>query len=215
MECVILTLLFVFLLSSFLSMTAFHELRESFIDSPSLSTSGPPSQETQSLSPTRFGIKKEEEPFRRTEERLIENGLQDTQFDNEIMQYQVQHRRDAPRAPPVTTSAPPPQSPATTDYESVIADQHVYMPAHLWKAASYRAPVCATQTTNIVQPVFTDGYTADIMEFTGVGSIMPLFQYTETPTAFNHEKKYYDRLVMESKRRDAATLQRSVTGATS
>ena len=55
-----------------------------------------------------------------------------------------------------------------------------YMPPSLWSVPQQRPPVCIPQTKTTPTPVFTNSSYTDVMEFTGLGTIMPRFQYQET-----------------------------------
>jgi hypothetical protein len=54
-----------------------------------------------------------------------------------------------------------------------------FMPNTLWSVPQQRPPVCAKTNKCEVCPVFTSGVPVDALTYTGVGSIMPSFNYKE------------------------------------
>lgn len=114
-----------------------------------------------------------------------------TDFDREIMVKQIEDRKKKKSASvakkPKKNYLPPPDPDLPSPYG------YVYMPNRLWRSNQYKPPVCYSNTTNIVQPVYTSGYSSSLLEFTGLGSILPTFEFNENPGDLR-EKKYFDSL---------------------
>lgn len=77
--------------------------------------------------------------------------------------------------------------------------EYVYMPSKLWRNEMYRAPVCyQTTAQQIVHPMFSPGTPMDVVEFTGIGSILPTFQYENDQYNNESEKQSYLDMVKKS-----------------
>lgn len=76
----------------------------------------------------------------------------------------------------------------------------VYMPNTLWSVPQKRPPVCITDSKCAVQPTFSSSKFADVYEYTGVGTIMPNFEYKEKPTSSHPDKEKYLQKVSEKKK---------------
>lgn len=151
--------------------------------------------------------------FHKDYKTLVNDVVEETNtFDSDIMKYQLKHNKETsnilkdfgpskisesigynttsklPRRRKTKNSKlpePDPSIPSPYGY--------VYMPNRLWRSNQFRAPVCYSNTTNIVQPVYTNGSNSDLLEFTGIGSIMPTFEYKEVPGKLN-EKEIFQSL---------------------
>jgi len=77
---------------------------------------------------------------------------------------------------------------------------YTYMPNTLWSVPQKRPPVCITDSKCKVQPLFSSDKFTDIMEYTGVGTIMPHFEYKNVPQKENPDKQKYMQKVSELKR---------------
>ena len=77
---------------------------------------------------------------------------------------------------------------------------YTYMPNTLWSVPQRRPPVCITDSKCKVQPLFSSDKFTDIMEYTGVGTIMPNFEYKNVPTKEHPDKQKYLQKVSELKR---------------
>jgi len=161
-------------------------------------------------------LSEQENEFENEYNNLVQDVLQQSNsFDSEIMKYQLQNKvsneessnllkdfgpskinqsigfsvtSELPKQPKAKNSKlpePDPSIPSPYGY--------VYMPNRLWRSNQFRAPVCYSNTTNIVQPVYTNGSSSDLLEFTGIGSIMPTFEYKEVPGKL-HEKEFFGSL---------------------
>lgn len=158
-------------------------------------------------------LSEEDTRFQNSYKNLVEDVVEESNtFDSEIMKYQLKHNKETsnilkdfgpskinepfgfnttsklpiqPKAKYSKIPEPDPSIPSPYGY--------VYMPNRLWRSNQFRAPVCYSNTTNIVQPVYTNGSNSDLLEFTGIGSIMPTFEYKETPGNLS-EKEFFQSL---------------------
>lgn len=141
------------------------------------------------------------------EEKLIKQQIVNENFDKENLEYQLQNRKKKEenvknrltqkRKLELKDLKPNANLPSPYGY--------VYMPNHLWRHNMYKPPVCQPSTSTIVQPVYVNNSTADLLEYTGVGSILSQFQYIETPGELM-EKELFDKLNLEAQERTEADL---------
>jgi len=118
-------------------------------------------------------------------------------FDKEMIMKQIEDRKHAKASSKLPEFVKSPDALPSPNPDIPSPYGYVYMPNRLWRSNQYQAPVCYSNTTNIVQPVFTNGLTSDILEFTGVGSILPTFEYRETPGSLD-EKSFFNKLTKDS-----------------
>jgi hypothetical protein len=159
-------------------------------------------------------LSEQDNQFQKDYSQLVQSVVEeDNTFDSGIMEYQLQNRDDSSNILKdfgpnkinesigfSTTSKQLPKQPTPKNSKLPEPDPsipspygYVYMPNRLWRSNQFRAPVCYSNTTNIVQPVYTNGSTSDLLEFTGIGSIMPTFEYKEVPGKLN-EKEFFESL---------------------
>ena len=141
------------------------------------------------------------------EEKLIKKQILNENFDKENLEYQLQNRKKKEkhvqnklkekRKLELKDLKPNANLPSPYGY--------VYMPNRLWRQNMYKPPVCQPSTSTIVQPVYVNNSTSDLLEYTGVGSILPQFQYIETPGELM-EKELFDKLNLESQERSESDL---------
>lgn len=76
----------------------------------------------------------------------------------------------------------------------------VYIPNTLWSVPQQRPPVCITDSKCQAQPLYIGEKYADISEYTGVGTILPNFQYKETPSKLHPDKQKFLQELSKKKR---------------
>ena len=112
-----------------------------------------------------------------TEEALIAAQLEEQEFDVGYVRNQVAERRKQMQRAQCARAKSGSMIPDPDDEPPL---GFVYMPPRQW-GSGYEYAQQQPSTTTIVQPVYSSSKTADLYEYTGIGSIMPHFEHRIIP----------------------------------